>query len=31
MESIIENHPFVDYNKRTDITAAGIFFAVTAA
>lgn len=25
MESIIKNHPFVDGNKRTAITAAGIF------
>ncbi len=27
MESIITNHPFVDGNKRTAITAAGIFLA----
>jgi death on curing protein len=25
MSSLIENHPFVDGNKRTGITAAGVF------
>ncbi|MBU4320766.1 MAG: type II toxin-antitoxin system death-on-curing family toxin [Thermodesulfovibrionales bacterium] len=26
MESLIKNHPFIDGNKRTAITSAGIFF-----